>query len=72
MHDFFKSIIIYKLVEMEAMHACYTALLETCFFFLSKAFSTFLLKLAMLMLTLEIFPISMNNVTYLQQLLTDQ
>ena len=67
-HDSFENITNYQLVEMDAMHACYAALLGTCFFFLSEAFNNFLLKLAPLMLMLETFLILMNNVTYLQQL----
>ena len=41
---FLKALLNYQLVEMDAMHACYTALLETYFSFLSETFNNYLLK----------------------------
>ena len=41
---FSKALSNYQLVKIDAMHACYTTLLETYFSFLSKTFNNYLLK----------------------------
>ena len=52
----------YQVVEMDAIHACYATFIGTFSFFLFETFNNFSWNLTVLMLMLETFSISLNNV----------